>query len=103
MAKRKTIHDNPLDALVPDPMTPRTSESPAAADSLSLGSSADSTRTITSRSQPKARDKHAPAPPAPTVQPPSTADLFNRVQSLEQENAFIRWLVGGTILLAVLL
>ena len=84
MAKRKTIGVNPLDTLVPDPKPGQWNKSPAAAQARSAGPS-------------------VPAPAAQVAPPPSPADLVNRVQSLEKENEFIKWLVGGAILLALLL
>jgi hypothetical protein len=36
-------------------------------------------------------------------QPPSPGDLSSRIQSLEEKNEYMMWLVGGAILLAVLL
>jgi hypothetical protein len=82
MATRKTIRVNPLDSLVPDPTTHQTS---------------------TSRNQPKARDSHLPALATQIAKPPSPADLSSRIQSLEEQNKYISWLLGGAILLAILL
>lgn len=103
MAKRKTIRVNPLDTLVPDPTTHQTGESPAAAKAQSAGPAAGSARTITPRDQPKAKNSTAPASATQVAQPPSPADLFSRIQSLEEQNEYIKWLLGGAILLAVLL
>lgn len=103
MAKRKTIGVNPLDMLVPDPKPDQRSKSPAAALARSAGPSADSARTPAPQSQPKVKDSTVPAPAAQVAQPPSPADLMNRVQSLEKENAFIKVLVVGAILLAIML
>lgn len=103
MAKRKTIGVNPLDTLVPDPKPDQPIESPAAAQARSAGPSAGSARTPASQSRPKVKDNTVPAPAAQIAQPPSPADLVNRVQSLEKENAYIKLLVGGAILLALLL
>jgi hypothetical protein len=77
MVKRKTILVNPLDTLVPDAMRHQIGESPAAANTQSAG-------------------------PA-IAQPPSPADISSRIQSLEKENEYIKWLLGGAILLAIML
>lgn len=103
MAKRKTIGVNPLDPLVPDPKPVQPSESPAAAKAQPAGPSAGSARTPASRSRKKIKADPLPAPAAQVAQTPSPADLVNRVQSLEKENAYIKLLVGGAILLALLL
>ncbi len=103
MAKRKTIGVNPLDTLLPDPKPDQLSTSPSAAQTRSAGHSADSARPPTSRSRPKVKDSTVPAPAAQVAQPHSPADLMNRVQSLEKENAFIKLLVAGAILLAIML
>ena len=103
MDKRVTIRSNPLDTLVPRPTTRHTGESPAAANAQSAGPAAGSTRITTSRNQPKAKHSHAPAPATQVAQPPSSADLFSRIQSLEEQNEYMKWLVGGAILLAVLM
>ena len=102
MAKRKTIRVNPLDTLVPDPVTRQTGELPAAAKSRSTDPVAGSARTTTQQNQPKAKDSHLPTLATPVAQSPSPADLVSRVQSLEEQNEYIKWLVGGAILLAVL-
>jgi len=102
MAKRKTIRVNPLDTLVPDPTTIRTGESPASAKAHSAGPAAGSARTTTQRDQPKAKDSHLPTLARPVTQPPSPVDLLSRVQSLEEQNEYMKWLVGGAILLAII-
>jgi hypothetical protein len=103
MAKRKTIRINPLDTLVSDPTASRTGESHAAAKAQSAGPTASVARTTTPGSQPKVKDGDAPAQAAKVTQLPSPADLVRRIQSLEQQNVYLGWLVGGAILLAVLL
>ena len=100
MAKRKTIGENPLDTLAPDRTTRQTSESAAAHNTQSVDPATVRTSTPAPRSRPKVKDSTVLAPAA---QPPSPADLVNRIQSLEKENEFIKWLVGGAILLALLL
>lgn len=102
MAKRRTIGDNPLDAVVPYPTTPKTGKSPAAA-AQSPDPSTGSTRRTTPHEQPKAKDNHAPVPAAKVTQSPSPPDLVSRIQSLEEQNEYIKWFVGGAILLAIML
>ena len=103
MAKRKTIRINPLDTLVSHPTASRTGESPATAKAQSAGPAAGVPRTTIPGSQPKATDSHAPAAAAKVTQLPSPAELVSRIQSLEQQNVYLGWLLAGAILLAVLL
>ena len=103
MAKRKTILVNPLDMLVPDAMRHQIGESPAAAKTRSAGPASIITRAPTRRSQSRAKDSNASSPTTQGMQPPSPVDIFSRIQSLEEQNEYIKWLVGGAILLAVLL
>lgn len=103
MAKRKTIRFNPLDTLVPNSTTPRTGESPAEAKAQSADPVAGSTRTTAARKQPKAKDNHLPTLATEITQPPPPADLVSRVQSLEKQNVYIKWLAGGAILFAIML
>ena len=103
MAKRKTIRVNPLDTLVPDAMTRQIGESPSAAYVQSVIPARGTTRAATTRNQPKARDNHVPSFATPIAQPPASSDLVSRIQSLEKENEYIKWLVGGAILIAVLI
>jgi hypothetical protein len=103
MAKRKTIKENPLDAIVPDRTARRTGESAAAANAPSVDPATGRAGTPAPRSRPKVKDSAVPAPATQAAQAPSSADLVNRVQSLEKENEFIKWLVGGAILLAIML
>lgn len=103
MATRKTIRVNPLDTLVPDSTTHRTGGSPAAAKTRSAEPTSVIARTSTSRNQPRAKDSHIPMLATQIAQPPSPADLSSRIQSLEEKNEYMMWLVGGAILLAVLL
>jgi hypothetical protein len=103
MAKRKTILVNPLDSLVPDPMTPQTGESPAAVETQFVGPASVITRAPTPSSQPRGKDNNASSPATQVAQPPSPADVFSRIQSLEEQNEYMRWVVGGAILLAIML
>ena len=103
MAKRKTIRVNPLDALVSEPMALKTGVSPAAAKARSAGPASDIARTTTLPDPPRVGHRNAPASGTQAAQPPSQADLLNRVQSLEEQNQYTRWLIGGAIVLALLL
>jgi|GEM_PF-1760860 hypothetical protein len=103
MAKRKTIGENPLDALMPNPIVPRTAQSPASTDGHSEGRAANNPRASSPRSQPRAKMTPAPVPTSAGAKPPPPSELLNRIQSLEQQNFYIAWLAGGAILLAVLL
>jgi len=66
MAKRKTIGENPLDPIAPDRTMRRTDESAAAANAQSVDPATGRTGT--------------PAPATQVAQPPSPADLVNRVR-----------------------
>jgi hypothetical protein len=103
MAKRKTIGVNPLDALAPDPTSDQPSKSTAAAKARSASPSAGRARPPTSRSGPKVKDNIIAAPATQVAQPPTPVDLSSRIQSLEKQNEYIMWLVGGAILLAIML
>ena len=103
MAKRKTIRVNPLDTLVPGPATRQTGDSPAAANVHSAGPAAVISQTPPSPNQPKVKASHIPAPTAQVAKLPSAANLSSRVQSLEEQNEYMKWLLGGAILLAIML
>jgi hypothetical protein len=103
MAKRVTIRSNPLDTLVPNPKPDQPGKPPAAAKAQSARPAADSARTTAPQNQLKAKDSHIPMLATPVAQPPSPADLSSRLQSLEKQNEYIMWLVGGAILLMFLL
>jgi hypothetical protein len=90
MAKRKTIGENPLDA-VPD-RTARHQEETSAATNPRPASAAIKFEKGTATSVQTTR-----------TQSPPPQDLLSRIQSLEEQNEYIKWLVGGAILLAVLL
>lgn len=102
MAKRKTIRLNPLDTIVSDPAQTERAESPLATDARSDAASLR-TRSTAPKNRAKARaGKGSDSPSTPPKSPPTT-DVLSRVQSLEQENVYIRWLVGGAIALAILI
>ncbi|MEP6932987.1 MAG: hypothetical protein ABI988_03450 [Nitrospirota bacterium] len=103
MAKRKTILVNPLDTLVPNPKPDQTGTSPSAANTQSAGRASVKARAPTPRSQSKNKDSTGSSPATQVAQPPSAADVVSRIQSLEEQNEYIKWLAGGAILLAILL
>lgn len=98
MAKRKTIRTNPLDSLAPDterPFKPSsgTSDSqPVERKPKPLGQPIQA--HITNADIPRSIE-------TPTT--PQTAELIHRIESLEQQSFYVRWLAGGAILLALLL
>jgi hypothetical protein len=100
MAKRKTIRINPLDTVVPDPIANQMGES---AKTRSIGPVSVIAHTPTSPTQSKIKASYASAPAAQVAQPLAPTDLSTRIQSLEKQNTYLMWLVGGGILLAVLL
>jgi hypothetical protein len=100
MAKRKTIRINPLDTVVPDSMADQTGES---AKTRSIGPASVIAQTPTSQTQSKIKANYSSAPAARVAQPLTPTDLSTRIQSLEKQNTYLMWLVGGGILLAVLL
>jgi hypothetical protein len=103
MAKRKTISINPLDTLVPDAMRHQTGESLATAKTRSPDPVSAITRAATPRSETGNKDSTALSPAAQIAEPSSPADIFSRIQSLEKENEYIKWLAVGAILLAIFL
>ena len=92
MAKRKTIGDNPLDAGIPNPQS-STTASPASARRPVQPSPS---------SRKPERGAATPAQVAPSQAPPQN-NLLSRIQSLEEQNAWIKWLAYGAIGLALLL
>ena len=104
MAKRKTIRVNPLDTLVPDPTTRRTGVrrlrrpkldplvQPRLAPEHPHGGSSPEPRTAIHPRQP--RRLHS----RPLLPISSAASSHWRKQ-----NEYIKWLVGGAILLAIML
>ena len=103
MAKRKTIRVNPLDTLVPNPNPDQTGKPPSAAAARSTVPAAESARTSPSRSQPRVKGSTVPGPATQVAQPPAPVGLISRIESLEKQNVYITWLVGGGILLVLLL
>lgn len=101
MAKRKTIRVNPLDTLVPDPLARRSSESRAPVEIPSDARASAGVRTTSS--QPSAKERTISTPAKQPAPPPTSIDVSSRLQSLEERNEYLTWLVGGAILLALLL
>ena len=106
MAKRKTIGENPLDTLVPD-RTARQQKEPASATNprpAVPASSAEPRRPARPASATVKSEKGTTASVQTTrTQSPAQQDLLSRVQSLEEQNEYIKWFVGGAILLAIML
>lgn len=115
MAKRSTIGDNPLDAVVPAPAaSPKQPRTGAAKTKPSWQRPARSPRRSQAAAQAFPADDKGTLPegkPEPVVTaaaPPSgEAALLTRVEALEQENQCMKWLVGAVLaplaLLALLL
>lgn len=106
MAKRKTIGENPLDAIVPDPVAGRQKDKPAAQKPQSPipASPASTRRTMQPAPASRKPEKGATTPAQVTQsQPPTQKDLLSRIQSLEEQNAWVKWLAYGAIGLALLL
>ena len=98
MAKRVTIRSNPLDTLVPDAMK----------DQIGTGVQSviparGTIRAPANRNRSKAGDKHVSSFATPVAQPPVSTDLVSRIQSLEKENEYIKWLAIGAILFVVMI
>jgi hypothetical protein len=103
MAKRVTIRSNPLDTLVPDAMKRQIRESPLATGVQSVIPARSTIRSAATRNRSKAGDNHVSSFATPVAPPPVSTDLVSRIQSLEKENEYIKWLVIGAILFVVLI
>ena len=106
MAKRKTIGDNPLDAGMPDPVTNRREEkSTKPKPRPPLPVSPAETQRSARTDQPAVKQEKGPATPAQVAhsQTPPQQDLLSRIQFLEGQNVWIKWLAYGAIGLAFLL
>ena len=106
MAKRKTIGDNPLDAIVPDPVSGRqdeTSAAPKARPPVPVSPAA--ARRSAQPDQTAVKQEKGIATPAQVArsQSPSQQDLLSRIQSVEEQSQLIKWLAYGAIGLALLL
>jgi hypothetical protein len=112
MAKRKTIGENPLDAIAPDRTARQKKETVAATNPRPA--------VAVSPAEPRRPAKTAPAAvnpekgtatsiiqatrtQAPARQTPAQQDLLRRIKSLEEQNTLMKWLVYGAIGLAFLL
>ena len=106
MAKRKTIGENPLDSIKPDPLSRQQEVKPAAQkpQSTNPASPASARRPVQQAPASNKPEKGAARPAQ--VAPPQTLpqnDLLSRIQSLEEQNAWIKWVAYGAIGLALLL
>lgn len=108
MAKRKTIGENPLDTIVPDRTTREKEQTAAATNPRSaVPISTAETRLPARPASATVKSEKGTVISVPTSRTQSPAptqqDLLGRIQSLEEQNKYISWLLGGAILLAVLL
>ena len=106
MAKRRTIGENPLDAITPNPAAGRGEEKFAEPKAQRPAPVTSAKPQRSARSTPNAvKHEKKAATPAETIgsQPPSQKDLLNRIQSVEEQSALIKWLAYGAIALALLL
>ena len=106
MAKRKTIGANPLDAIVPDPESgqqDKTSATPKARPPAPVPP-ATAGRPAQSDDTAGKPDKGITTPVQATrLQTPPQPDLLSRIQSLEEQNAWVKWVAYGAIVVALLL
>ena len=87
MAKRRTIGENPLDAIMPDPGSPVKERRPAQATPATVQSGKGTvTPTQATRTASQAQE-----------------DLLGRIRSVEEQSELTKWLVYGAIALAILL
>ena len=106
MAKRKTIGENPLDAIVPDPVSSRQEDKPEAQKPQSpIPVSPASARRPVQPAPASRKPEKGLATPAQVTrsQTPSQEDLLSRIQSVEEQSEWIKWLAFGAIGLALLL
>ena len=106
MAKRRTIGENPLDAITPNPAAGRGEEKFAEPKARRPAPITSAKPQRSARSTPKTvkHEKKAASPDESIgSQPPSQKDLLNRIQSVEEQSALIKWLAYGAIALALLL
>jgi hypothetical protein len=121
MTKRNTIGANPLDAVVPDPMaspkpgkagavkakpvSQKSGKSPGKSQAVSGSLSVDA--SVSAQDKAKQAGDKPEATPAKPPQAGIEAALCARVETLEQQNQCMRWLVGAVLaplaLLALLL
>ena len=106
MAKRKTIGENPLDAIAPDSVSSRREEKSATSKTRPpiLASPAEARRPARADSTAVKQEKGMATPAQVTrSQSPSQQDLLSRVQSVEEQSEWVKWLAYGAIGLALLL
>jgi len=87
MAKRRTIGENPLDAIMPDPESPTKGRRAAQATPATVQTE-KGTVTPTQATRTKSADQE---------------DLLSRIQTVEEQSELTKWLVYGAIGLAILL
>ena len=106
MAKRKTIGENPLDAIVPDPVVGRQENKSAAQKPQSPIPVSPASARQPVRPAPASRKSEKGAGTPVQVahsQTPPQQDLLSRIQFLEGQNVWVKWLAYGAIGLALLL
>jgi len=106
MAKRKTIGENPLDGIVPNPASSRQEDKPAGQKPQSSIPASPASARRPAQPAPASRKPEIGSGAHVRVAPshaPSQKDLLSRIQSLEEQNAWIKWLAYGAIGLALLL
>ncbi|MDF0644232.1 MAG: hypothetical protein P0111_09385 [Nitrospira sp.] len=106
MAKRRTIRDNPLDAIAPASTAGQGDEPSAETKFRSAGRvSATKTPQAARPASIAANPENTAAPSAHSIRTTSAAqgDLLRRIESVEEKNELMKWLVYGAIGLALLL
>ena len=106
MAKRKTIGENPLDVIVPEPVSSRQKDKPAAMKPRPPIPVSPTEAQRSARPTPTSvKQENGIAAPAQVAhsQTPPQQDLLSRIQFLEGQNVWIKWLAYGAIGLALLL
>ena len=106
MAKRRTIGENPLDAITPDPAASRREEkfTEPKAQAPAPVSSAKTQRSAQPTPKAGKLEKGAAISAQDTrSHSPSQKDLLSRIQYVEEQSAWIKWLAYGAIALALLL
>ena len=113
MAKRKTIGENPLDAIAPDRTARQKNEIVAATNPRPAVAVSPAEPRRTAKTAPAAVNPEkgtatsiiiqATRTQAPVQQTPAQQDLLRRIKSLEEQNTLMKWLVYGAIGLAFLL
>jgi hypothetical protein len=109
MAKRSTIGDNPLDAVVPKPSDSKTASARTKGGGKAVRGGTRSTSRDAGQAESVPPSSVALLPPKEpqAVAAMSEGALATRVETLEQQNQYMKWLVGAVLaplaLLALLL